>query len=127
MSHQKPADGVPEPPADLQDAGRRLWSSVLTDLDLDEHELALLRAACRTADNLERLGQELEHASTTTENARGDQVANPVYVEHRNQAQSLAKTLASLRLPTGLTDGGELARPQRRGAARGAYGIRGVV
>lgn len=113
-------------PKGLQNAGKRLWRSVVEDLELEEHELALLRAACRTADNLERLAEELETAPTTTQNARGDMVANPVYVEHRNQAQSLAKTLASLRLPTGLTDDGDLVRPQRRGAARGAYGLRSV-
>lgn len=130
MTTQKPTQTPPEapqPPEDLQEAGQRLWTSVLTDLDLDEHELALLRAACRTVDRMEDIAAELEHAPLTVANFKGDEVSHPLLVEQRQQAQSLAKTLASLRLPTGLTAGGELARPQRRGAARGAYGIRGVV
>lgn len=120
-------NAIAKPPKDFQTAGRTLWKSVLTDLDLDEHELALLRAACRTADRLEVLGQAMADAPMTVTNSRGDEVASPIYVEHRQQTQSLAKTLASLRLPTGLTADGQLARPQRRGAARGAYGIKGVV
>lgn len=118
---------LPRAPRDLQAAGKRLWKSVLTDLDLDEHEIALLRAACRTADRLEAIGEALADAPLTVANFKGDEVANPLLVEQRQQAQSLAKTLASLRLPTGLTSSGEMVRPQRRGAARGAYGIKGVV
>ena len=60
-------------------------------------------------------------------NVKGDPVANPLLVEQRQQIASLARTLASLRLPTGFTEDGELIRPQRRGAARGTYGIRGAV
>ncbi|WP_191563451.1 hypothetical protein [Janibacter melonis] len=118
---------TPKPPADLKTAGRALWRSVLADLELDEHETALLRAACRTTDRLEDLAAAMEGAPLTVTNSRGDEVASPLLVEHRNQAQSLAKTLASLRLPSGLAADGELVRPQRRGAARAAYGIRGAV
>lgn len=118
---------VPRPPRDLKTEGRRLWRSVLDDLELDPHELALLRAACRTTDRLEDLAVAMEGAPLTVTNARGDEVASPLLVEHRNQTAALAKVLASLRLPSGLASDGELVRPQRRGAARAAYGIRGAV
>lgn len=117
---------IPRHPKDFGAAGRRLWRSVLTDLELDEHEMALLRSACRIADRLEDIGEELIGAPLTVTNFKGDLVTNPLIVEQRMSAQALAKTLASLRLPTGLTDDGELVRPQRRGSARGAYGLKAV-
>jgi len=40
-------------------------------------------------------------------------------------APARARLPAALRLPAG-EDGGELSRPQRRGGARGAYGVRAV-
>lgn len=127
MTQNHPDDEMPDPPDELRERGIALWRSVLTDLDLEEHELALLRAACVTADLMQTLAEELVDAPTKTTNARGDEVANPVFVEFRNQSQSLSRLLASLRLPSGLSEGGELQRPQRRGAARGAYGIRGLA
>ncbi len=38
------------PPENVAPAGARLWSSVVDDYKLDEHELALLVEACRTVD-----------------------------------------------------------------------------
>lgn len=124
---------VPHAPKDLRAAGKRLWSSVQRDLDLDEHEIALLRAACRIADRCEAIAEEMVGESQTVTNRHGDLVSHPLIVESRMQAAALAKTLASLRLPTGLASDGEMVRPQRRGAARAAraaraaYGIRGAV
>ncbi len=118
---------VPRPPADLKKEGRKLWREILTDLDLDGHEMALLRGACRTTDRLEAIAAELEAAPLTVTNFKGDEVPHPLLVEQRQQLQSLARTLSSLRLPNGLTEDGELKRPQRRGAARGSYGLRQVV
>ena len=130
MSPTKPAqpqdDAIPDPPDDLKHEGRALWFSILDDLDLDQHELSLLRAAARTADRLEDIAQELDGAPLTVSNFKGDEVANPLLVEQRMQAASHAKLLASLRLPTGLSEDGGLKRPQRRGSARGPYGLRAV-
>lgn len=118
---------APKCPSDFGIAGKRLWRSLHAELEFEEHELALLRGACRTADRLEALAEALEGAPLEVTNVKGDPVANPLLVEQRQQIASLARTLASLRLPTGLTEDGELIRPQRRGAARGTYGIRGAV
>lgn len=62
----------------------------------------------------------------TSTNAKGDLIAHPAMVEARQQAIVLARLVASLRLPSGETADG-LVRSQRRGAARGSYGIRGAV
>lgn len=114
---------VPSPPSGLSTAGRALWRSVVADYDLDEHERLLLREACRTADRLDRLEKEATRAEVTARNRFGEIVIHPAQVEARQQSLALARLLASLRLPSGT----EEARPQRRGAARGSYGIRGVA
>lgn len=113
------------PPAGLKSAGRRLWSATLGDYDLEVHELLLLREACRTADRLDRLEVEAGQGPVTVTNHRGDEVAHPAMVEARQQSIVLARLLAALRMPAG--DEADLTRPQRRGGARGAYGVRGVV
>jgi hypothetical protein len=107
-------------PKGLHAAGTRLWLSVVDQFDLDEHERALLLSACRTADLLDRLAAEAD-ADLTVTNRFGEVVSAPSVVEHRQQSLTLARLLASLRLPSGEMDEG---RPQRRGAARGSYGLR---
>jgi hypothetical protein len=114
-------------PKGLGSQGRLLWADVVADYTLDQHEVALLTAACRTVDRLEDIADALRAAPLTTTNARGDLVAHPLLVEQRQQGISLSRLLASLRLPTGETEDGALVRPQRRGAARGSYGIRGAI
>lgn len=109
-------------PDGLDESGERLWLSVVEHYDLDVHEQLLLLQACRTADLLDRLSLQASRAPLTVENGKGDKVANPLLTEHRQQSLVLARLLASLRMPSGEEDG----RPQRRGAARGSYGVRSV-
>jgi hypothetical protein len=88
-------------------------------VELDEHEQLLLVEACRVADRLQRLADESDGAPLTTQNFKGDDVANPLLVEARQQSLVFARLLASLRLPIGDED--DMTRPQRRGAVRGVY------
>jgi hypothetical protein len=106
-------------------AGRKLWRSIVKDYDLEEHELLLLREAARTVDALDRLTAEIADGRLTTYNSKGDLIPHPALVEARQQRIVLTRLFASMRLPSGDDE----ARPQRRGAARGAYGygIRGAV
>lgn len=90
-------------PKGLQAAGRRLWRDVTARFELDAPELAVLTAACRTADLLDVLAVDLD--------------ANAV--EHRQQAITLSRLVASLRLPD--EEGG---RAQRRSGVRGHYAAR---
>lgn len=106
-----------EIPAGLQAAGQELWLSIAEDYELDRHEALLLREACRVVDRLDRLNEAALTAPVTTTNRHGDLVCHPAQAEARAQAIVLSRLLASLRLPSGEQE----ARPQRRGAARGAY------
>jgi hypothetical protein len=94
----------------------------MSDYELEEHEAALLVLACRTADRLEDIAIGLAGEPLTVSNARGDLVAHPLLNEQRQQALTLSRLLASLRLPSG----DEAERPHRRGGARQPYGIRSV-
>lgn len=126
---QKPAPPTPAAattPDGLSDSGERLWRSISDDYDLDVHEQLLLLQACRCADRLDELAAEALANPITVINTKGDRITHPAIVESRQQALVLSRLLASLRLPSGEVDG-DLVRPQRRGAARGSYGIRGAV
>lgn len=114
---------APEAPAELQVSGRRLWDAALDGQQFDVHEELLLMEACRTVDLLDRLAAEAATGPLTVVNQKGDRITNPVVVEARQQKLVLARLLASLRMPSG--ESGE--RPQRRGAARGSYGVRRAV
>ena len=120
---------IPSPPKGTGRAGRKLWNAVVKDqdLDLDTHEELLLIQAVRCADRLDLMAEELSTAPLTVRNSRGDMVAHPLLVESRQQSRLLSSLLASLRLPSGLQEDGTLERPQRRGASRASYGIRGAV
>ena len=123
MPAKKAPKTSPTPPG-LASAGRRLWTSILGEFDLDYHEQLLLLQAARTADRLDRLAVEALDNPVTVANMKGDMVCHPALVESRQQSLALSRLLASLRLPSGEETGER--RPQRRGASRGSYGLRAV-
>ena len=119
-------DGVPEAPADLGERGARFWRDVWERFDLHPWETVVLVEACRCLDTLDRLAKI--DAPDTQTNRHGEVVAAAHVIEARQQQACLIRLTASLRLPDVDEDGNVIGgRPQRRGAARGAYGIRGVV
>lgn len=114
-----------EPPAGLRAAGRRLWASISSEYELDEHELALLVEIVRTVDLCEELEARVRADGSVIESPQGLK-AHPAAVEARQQRIALARLLAALRMPAG-DEGDQVQgrRPQRRTGARGVYGIRG--
>ncbi len=106
---------IPKPPVGLRKSGRALWHAVLTDWALDEHEETLLREACRTADLLDALQDQLERDGLMSESSQGSRV-HPAAAELRQQRIAFARLMTALRIPAGEDDG----RDQRRGT-RGVY------
>jgi hypothetical protein len=100
-----------------------LWRAVTGDYDLDEHELALLVALVRQVDRLDKL-EDLIEAEGLVVTGHGTTKMHPAVVEARQSAIAVARISAALRLPSGDEDA-EPERPQRRGAVRGVYQIRG--
>jgi len=90
-------------------AGKRLWRSVLEGWDVEPWEEMLLLQACRCADRLDELAEIASTATAVVTNAKGDPAPHPAIVE--GDDADLA---------------GNMRRPQRRGAARGSYGVRGA-
>jgi hypothetical protein len=118
---------APPPPKGTGRSGRKLWNAIVGELDLDVHEALILEQMVRCIDRLDAMHAELAASPLTVRNVKGDLVPHPLIVESRQQSILLTRLSASLRLPTGLTESGEVLRPQRRGASRGSYGIRGAV
>jgi len=120
---------IPEPPAGTGPSGRALWNEVLERYELEEHERALLLEMVRTVDTLDRLAAVVERDGVMVPVLPVGEKVHPALTEARQLRLALARLSASLRLPAG-EEGDQaqhLRRPQRRGGARGTYGIRGVA
>src|SRR5258707_10111091 len=106
--------GVPSAPKGAGTSGRALWRDVLAKYDLEEHELALLREAVRTVDDLDGLAAVVARDGMTI----GSRV-HPALVEALQLRIALARLLGALRLPAGDEDDQAVGRrPQRRVGAR---------
>jgi hypothetical protein len=121
-----PHKDFPKPPSGTRASGRRLWASIVTVYELEEHELALLREAVRTVDTLDRLDALVRADGGMIDTPTGVKV-HPGLVEARQLRIALARLLAALRLPDGEVGAESQGRRQRRAGARGVYGIRGAV
>ena len=110
---------LPAPPKGTRAAGRRLWRAVLSDYELAEHELTLLRQAVRVADLCEDLQQRVDEEGPVL----GDR-AHPALVELRQQRILLARLIVALRVP--LDDEENHSRPAQRTQRRGLRGVYGI-
>lgn len=94
-------------------AGARLVEAVTSRYDLEAHEEVILTRAARLADVCEALEAVIARDGVTITTAEGYPRVHPAVVEHKNAASTLARLIASLRLPE---DVGGDGRPARRGA-----------
>jgi phage terminase small subunit len=90
-------------PRNLLTAGKRLWTAVTSDFELDPPELEVLAEACRTLDLIADLRAKIKESGTVIESRQGPRV-HPAVVEARQQRLALAKLIGSLGLPKGLVD-----------------------
>jgi hypothetical protein len=120
---------VLDPPEWAAESGRRLWSSILGEYELEEHELALLREMVRTVDLLDGLAEQVRSDGLMVPGPGLTMRVHPAAVEARQARIALARLAAALRLPAGEEEDVQKGarRPQRRAGARGVYGIRGAV
>lgn len=119
------AEKVPAVPRGMGSSGRQLWRSTVAEFELDEHELGLLREACRTSDSLDALQAAVDRDGVLDVTPQGRR-AHPALVELRQQRICFARLVAQLGLPSGEEEGAPALKRQRR-ASRGVYGITGVV
>ncbi|WP_411733479.1 terminase [Paeniglutamicibacter sp.] len=89
---------TPRMPPNLNAGGKKMWRSVVEDYDLGPHELTLLLQVVRAVDALDALESVVRAEGVTVTTPQGVK-AHPALVESRMQAITLAKLVASLRLP----------------------------
>jgi hypothetical protein len=121
---------VPRMPAKLGRAGRELWRSIIPTYDLRPDEVRLLADACREADIVQRLEDELADAPLMVKGSQGQLVASPLVSEVRQHRSVLAALLKSLKLPdspAGAQQKSALVSEQARAAARARWGARGTA
>jgi hypothetical protein len=103
-----------------------LWRDVLGKYELEEHELALLREAVRTVDQLDALSALVDREGLVVEGPHGSK-AHPAVTAAQSLRICLARILAALRLPAGDQGDASVARrPQRRTGVRGVYQLPGA-
>ena len=102
----------PKPPPGTGVNGGKLWRDVLDAYELEEHELALLREAVRTVDQLDDLHSIASREGLVVSGPHGWK-PHPAVVEARQLRIVLARVLAALRLPAGDEDDQVVRRPQR--------------
>lgn len=115
-------------PAGLSERAMALWEAASTDYEFDAHETELLIQAVKTVSLLDGLDAVIAADGLMSMSSQGSRV-HPAITERRAQALTLARLLATLRLPSGeQEEAGELGgRGQRRGGARAPYSMGGAV
>lgn len=89
----------PDAPVSLGDRGRLLWDSIAGAYELRPDEIAILTDACREADLIERINDELAFAPLISRGSMGQEVASPFVSEIRQHRTVLAGLLAKLKIP----------------------------
>jgi hypothetical protein len=109
---------LPPAPKGSGSAGKKLWQSVVSDFELEEHEAVQLREAVRLVDLLTDLQTVLDKDGAVITDTKGEPRVHPAAIELRQGRIALARLLSALRLPSGEESEGS---PQRRSGARGVY------
>lgn len=98
MSEQ-PSHPIPKRPLALGTQGRDLWESIVPAYELRPDEVRILADACREADIIERLENELVDADLMVKGSMGQLVASPLVSEVRQHRTTLAGLLTKLKIP----------------------------
>lgn len=113
-------------PDDLGESGTRLWAMLTTGREYDPGAEVLIANAARIADRLDELTAEIGGRLTVT-NDKGDECANPLITEHRQQLavfRAVCTTLGvgkmSAPRPAGKSLQDQLADKRAEREARGA-------
>ena len=93
------SDAKPDRPANLGDLGRELWDSIAPNYELRPDEWRILLDACREADIIQRLEDELADAPLMVSGSMGQLVASPLVSEVRQHRATLKTLLAALKIP----------------------------
>lgn len=90
----------PKTPTGLGKAGRKLWQDLSGVFDLEDHELPMLEAAARQADDIAALEQAISRDGVTVEGSAGQPRLNGAVSEVRQGRLALSKILGAIAWPT---------------------------
>ena len=113
----------PASPKGTGPSGKKLWSSITSVYDLEEHETALLRELVRVVDRLDQLHDILVAEGLVVAGGAVGAKAHPALIEARQLAVTQARLTVALRLPLG--DDEDVKRPPRR-VMRGVHRLGSV-
>lgn len=105
-------------PDGLGPGGSRLWDTVHEGWVLEDREVPLLTAACRTLDECDRLTAALADAPPVVPGHAGQPRVNPLFGEARQHRLALARLLRALNLPVEVADPGEGEPPWSEASVR---------
>jgi hypothetical protein len=103
-------------PADLGRSGTQLWRDIVAEYELRADEVRILGDACREADLVDRLEDELQDSPLIVRGSMGQPAASPLVTEIRAHRLAIKALLGALKLGEG-----EAATP------RGVRSHRGVT
>jgi hypothetical protein len=86
-------------PERLADKGGALWDSIAGTYALRPDEIRVLEDACREADLIQRLEDQLVDADLMVKGSMGQLVSSPLVSEVRQHRATLKALLGSLKLP----------------------------
>lgn len=86
-------------PKNLGFHGKALWTSIIPTYELRPDEHRILIDACREADLIGRLEDELVNAPLMVKGSQGQLVASPLVSEVRQHRAVLAGLLSKLKIP----------------------------
>jgi P27 family predicted phage terminase small subunit len=116
-----PASTVPQPPADLQEAGRRLWRGVMEQYVIEDTHQELLRLACLSADSAAAMREQIKREGATVIGSTGQSAAHPLIACEGAAQKRVAQFLKQI----GLFDEAKREKPGRRTAAPRSRRARG--
>lgn len=117
---------VPAPPEHLSPQAITLWRSIVNVYDLRPDELRVLEDACREAQLIDRIDDELRMAPLVVRGSMGQPTASPLLTEIRQHRSTLAGLLKRLNLPDEVGSDSPAERSVKARAAANARWRRGV-
>jgi len=103
------AKTLPEPPAELAEAGRELWRTVMQRYVIEDTHAQLLKLACLSADSAASMRRQIKQEGETVTGSTGQPAAHPL-IAAEGAAQ---KRIASFLKQLGLFDEPKREKPGR--------------
>jgi hypothetical protein len=105
-------------PKGLSVTGKKLWRDLTGEYEFRADELATLEAACREADLIARMEDDLVNEPLTVTGSTGQLVTHPLVQELRQHRTVMASLFRGLKLPD---ESGNSASNQQREAAQSRW------